>query len=134
MFFHGNYHQYIADSNHSASAIIHLKAGLRILQNIKTQKEHTGICAEEWEKNYSPPLISLGVQAATFVSPHLTAERTELWTFLTTAGMNSKPMVFTSLDTARYALDTICAEIMTDRTTTRKLLFLTKNLFIKIQH
>ena len=29
-------------------------------------------------------------------------------------------MVFTNLDTARYALDTICAEIMTDRTSTRK--------------
>lgn len=95
------------------------------------QKQHTDIIAEEWERNYSPPLIALGVQAATFVSPHLTAERTELWTFLTTAGLHSKPMIFTNLDTARYALDTICAEIMTDRTSTRKPIFLTKNLFIK---
>lgn len=103
--------------NH-ASAIIHLKAGLKILQNVKTQKGHKGIAAEEWERHFSPPLISLGVQAATFVNPHLSKERTELWTFLKTAGLHSKPMVFTSLDTARYALDTISAEIMTDRTST----------------
>lgn len=103
--------------NH-ASAIIHLKAGLKILQNIKTQKGHKGIAAEEWERHFSPPLISLGVQAATFVNPHLSKERTELWTFLKTAGLHSKPMIFTSLDTAKYALDTISAEIMADRTGT----------------
>ncbi|KUJ17987.1 uncharacterized protein LY89DRAFT_717622 [Mollisia scopiformis] len=107
--------------NH-ASAIIHLKAGLRILQNIKSQREQKGLCDAEWERNYSPPLIALGVQAATFVNPHLQKERTELWTFLTTAGLHSKPMVFTSLDTARYALDTIVAEIMTDRTSTNSIL------------
>ncbi|CZT41714.1 uncharacterized protein RSE6_01490 [Rhynchosporium secalis] len=103
--------------NH-ASAIIHLKAGLRILADIKSHKTQRGIHAEEWEKGFAPPLLALGVQTATFINPTLQTERTSLWVALKRAGNLPIPSTFHSLDTARHAIDTISATIMADRTST----------------
>ncbi|KAL2071136.1 hypothetical protein VTL71DRAFT_12371 [Oculimacula yallundae] len=103
--------------NH-ASAIIHLKAGLRILADIKSHKNQRGVHAEEWEKGFAPPLLALGVQTATFINPALQKERTSLWVALKRAGNLPIPSTFYSLDTARHAIDTISATIMADRTST----------------
>lgn len=108
--------------NH-ASAIIHLKAGLKILEDIKFQNAYGATFAQttsahEWEKEFSPLLLALGVQAASFVNPKLREDRTALWNALKRAGIPTHPTTFTSLDEARHALDTLAAEIMTDRTST----------------
>ncbi|PVH89142.1 hypothetical protein DL98DRAFT_508264 [Cadophora sp. DSE1049] len=103
--------------NH-ASAIIHLKAGLRILADIKSHKTQRGVHAEEWEREFAPPLLALGVQTATFINPALQKERTSLWVALKRAGNLPIPTTFFSLDTARHAIDTISATVMADRTST----------------
>ncbi|KAH9214337.1 hypothetical protein DL95DRAFT_389555 [Leptodontidium sp. 2 PMI_412] len=101
--------------NH-ASAIIHLKAGLRILADIKSHKTQRVAQAEEWEREFAPPLLALGVQTATFINPSLQKERTSLWAALKRAGNLPIPTTFYSLDTARHAIDTISATVMADRT------------------
>lgn len=108
--------------NHT-SAIIHLKAGLKILEDIKLQNSHGATFAQttsahEWEREFSPLLLALGVQAASFVNPKVREDRAALWTALKRAGIPTHPTTFSSLDEARHALDTLAAEIMADRTST----------------
>ncbi|PBP21485.1 C6 zinc finger domain protein [Diplocarpon rosae] len=103
--------------NH-ASAIIHLKAGLRILADIKTHRTEKGISADAWEQEFTPPLLALGVQTATFINPALQKERASLWAALRRVGRLPPPAEFHSLDTARRAIDTISATVMADRTST----------------
>jgi hypothetical protein len=109
--------------NHT-SAIIHLKAGLKILEDIKLKNAQGAPFAQttsayEWEREFSPLLLALGVQAASYVI-HLKIceDRSALWAALKRAGIPTHPTRFTSLDEARHALDTIAADIMTDRTST----------------
>lgn len=106
-----------ADDFNSASAITHLKAGLRILADIKEHKSQIGADAEDWEREFAPPLLALGVQAATFVNPGLQTERTALWVALKGAGNLTQPGTFYSLDTARYTIDSLSATVMADRAT-----------------
>ncbi|KAI9055914.1 hypothetical protein LZ554_000850 [Drepanopeziza brunnea f. sp. 'monogermtubi'] len=103
--------------NH-ASAIIHLKAGLRILADIKTHKTERGIMADEWEQEFTPPLLALGVQTATFINPALQKERASLWFALKRVGKFPPPTAFHSLDTARRSIDLISATVMAHRTST----------------
>ncbi|TVY83718.1 hypothetical protein LSUE1_G002567 [Lachnellula suecica] len=100
--------------NHE-SAIIHLKSGLKILEDIKTKKVPA---AHEWEREFSPLLLSLGIQAASFANPKQRIDRLALWIALKNAGLPSQPTRFHSLDEARHALDTLTAEITVDRTAT----------------
>lgn len=102
----------ITDHAFSASAVMHLKAGLKILEDIKTRNPNTGSQNHEWERDFAPPLLSLGVQVATFVGPQYPDERRALWTSLTNAGLSSQPIAFWSLDEARFALDSLIAAIM----------------------
>lgn len=108
--------------NHT-SAIIHLKAGLKILEDIKLQNARGATfarttSAHEWEREFSPLLLALGVQAASYVNPKLREDRSALWAALNRAGIPTHPTTFTSLDEARHALDTLAAEIMADRSST----------------
>ena len=102
----------------SASAIIHLKAGLQILEDIKMQNAHGAASAYVWEREFAPLLLGLGVQASSFVNPKFRQDRSALWSSLKNAGIPTHPTTFRTLDEARHALDTIAAEIMTDRTAT----------------
>jgi hypothetical protein len=111
--------------NHS-SAIIHLKAGLKILEDIKLQNTPGNTTAHaksarEWEEEFSLRLLAIGVQAASFENPNLPENQAALWTALKKAGRTTSPGLFSSLDEARYALDTITADIMADRTTVIRL-------------
>ena len=88
--------------NH-ASAIIHLKAGLKILQDIKLQNAHGATFAQttsarEWEREFSPLLLALGVQAASYVNPGLREDRSALWAALKRAGIPTHPTTFASLE------------------------------------
>ena len=107
--------------NHD-SAIIHLKAGLKILEDIKKQNiealspvETTS--AHEWEREFAPLLLGLGVQAASFVNPKYRKDRAALWRMMKEARVPTDPLTFHSINEARHALETLIADIMSDRTT-----------------
>jgi len=93
---------------------MHLKAGLKILEDIKTRNPNKEIRVHEWEREFAPPLLSLGIQVATFISPKFPEERRTLWS-LQNAGLSQQPASFSSLDEARYALDSLCAKVMAVR-------------------
>lgn len=95
-----------------------MKAGLRILADIKTHKTEKGIFADEWEAEFTPLLLALGVQTATFINSTLHKERASLWVALRRVGKLPPPTTFDSLDTARRSIDTISATVMADRTST----------------
>lgn len=77
-----------------------------------------GSPADDWEREFSPLLLSLGIQAASFANPKQRVDRLALWVALKNAGLPSQPTRFHSLDEARHALDTLTAEITVDRTAT----------------
>ena len=105
--------------NHT-SAVIHLQAGLKILEDIKLQNAqdspfaHT-TSAQEWEQEFTPILLALGVQAASFVDPRNHDDRSALWAALNRAAIPTFQTMFTSLDDARHALETLASKIMVDR-------------------
>ena len=72
--------------------------------------------AHEWEREFSPLLLSLGIQAASFANPKQRVDRLALWIALKNAGLPAQPTRFYSLDEARHALDTLTADITVDRT------------------
>ncbi|KAH8687994.1 hypothetical protein BGZ60DRAFT_522622 [Tricladium varicosporioides] len=100
--------------NHE-SAIIHLRAGLKILEDIKQQKSAGG-AQNEWETEFAPLLLSLGTQAASFVNPRHQTDRFALWIALRNAGISNRSNTFRSLDEARHALNTLAADITVERT------------------
>jgi len=108
--------------NHD-SAIIHLKAGLKILEDIKEQNVQALACVEtnpalEWEREFAPLLLALGVQAASFVNPKYRKDRAALWRMMKDARIPSNTSSFKSIDEARHALEILIADIMSDRTST----------------
>ncbi|KAH8601065.1 hypothetical protein B0O99DRAFT_494637, partial [Bisporella sp. PMI_857] len=107
------------------SAIIHLKAGLKILEDIKkrnsqalTPTETTS--AHEWEREFAPLLLNLGVQTASFVNPKYRKDRASLWRMMREARVPTSRSTFNSIYEARHALETLMADIMADRTTTEE--------------
>ena len=105
---------------HHTSALIHLKAGLKILEDIKQQNSQGGInaqstCTHEWEREFAPILLGLGVQAASFINPRDRKDRASLWESLKAVRIPTHPLTFHSLDEARHALETIAVDIMGDR-------------------
>lgn len=104
--------------NHD-SAIIHLKAGLKILEDIKNQNA-TAISpggsrqTHEWEREFAPLLLGLGVQAATFVNPKYGKDRAALWNMLKGARVPTHPTAFHSIDEARHALERTISDIIAD--------------------
>ncbi|TAQ83901.1 hypothetical protein B7494_g7782 [Chlorociboria aeruginascens] len=54
--------------NH-ASAMIHLKAGLKILEDINSHKMLGIDIFQEWEREFTPMLLGLGIRAAAIVNP-----------------------------------------------------------------
>jgi hypothetical protein len=108
--------------NHD-SAIIHLKAGLKILEDIKKRNAQSmppeqTTSAHEWEREFTPLLLGLGVQAASFVNPKYRKDRAALWALLKGARVPTHPTTFQSIDEARHALETTITDVMADRTTT----------------
>jgi len=108
--------------NHD-SAIIHLKAGLKILEDIKEQNiqplSHTQTnSALDWEREFSPLLLALGVQAASFVNPKYRKDRAALWRMMKDVRISNDTSRFQSIDEARHALEILIADIMSDRTST----------------
>lgn len=79
-------------------------------------KKAPGAGVHEWEREFSPLLLSLGIQAASFANPKQRVDRLALWIALKNAGLSCQPTRFHSLDEARHALDTLTAEITVDRT------------------
>ena len=105
---------------HHTSALIHLKAGLKILEDIKQHNSQGGLNAQstythEWEREFAPILLGLGVQAASFISPGDRKDRASLWDSLKAVRIPTHPLTFQSLDEARHALETIAVDIMGDR-------------------
>ena len=105
---------------HHTSALIHLKAGLKILEDIKVQNAQGGIHSQststhEWEREFAPILLGLGVQAASFINPRDRKDRASLWESLKAVRIPTHPLTFRSLDEARHALETIAVDIMGDR-------------------
>lgn len=110
--------------NHD-SAIIHLKAGLKILEDIKKQNSQALTLAEttsalEWEREFAPLLLALGVQAASFVNPKYRKDRAALWRMMREARIPTNTSNFQSIDEARHALESLIADIMSDRTSTEE--------------
>lgn len=105
---------------HHTSALIHLKAGLKILEDIKQQNAQGAPNAQatsthEWEREFAPILLGLGVQAASFINPRDRKDRASLWESLKAVRIPTHPLTFQSLDEARHALETIAVDIMGDR-------------------
>ncbi|KAG9248198.1 hypothetical protein BJ878DRAFT_77548 [Calycina marina] len=107
--------------NHDG-AIIHLKSGLRILDNTAVSLVRAAI-GLEWEKVFAPLLLALGVQAATFVNPEYRKYRESLWNMMEQARLIPIPQTFSSLDEARHALETLTTDIMSDRTAEKEDVF-----------
>ncbi|RDL38940.1 uncharacterized protein BP5553_03280 [Venustampulla echinocandica] len=102
--------------NHE-SAIIHLRAGLTILEDIKLRKSP---CAHEWEREFAPLLLSLGTQAASFANLTQETDRSSLWMALRNAGISNPSYNFQTLDEARHSLDSLAADITVDRGSSSK--------------
>jgi len=69
--------------NHD-SAIIHLRAGLQILEDIRKKNNRKEDLLQrplqhEWEQEFAPLLLALGVQAASFYNPKYSKDRSALW-------------------------------------------------------
>jgi hypothetical protein len=109
--------QLIGYSNHdrSESAIIHLKAGLKILEDIRLRRSPGSNKIHEWEREFGPILLSLGIQAASFVNPSHEVDRSELWVSLRNVATINPTNDFRSLEDARHALDAIAANITVER-------------------
>lgn len=101
----------------SESAIIHLQAGLKILEDIKSRKSQSpeSTKEQEWEIEFAPLLLSLGTQAASFVNPNHQVDRSTLWMSLRNAAIHTPTNNFRSIDEARHALDTLAADITVER-------------------
>lgn len=101
----------------SESAIIHLQAGLKILEDIKSRKLQSAESTkeQEWELEFAPLLLSLGTQAASFVNPNHQVDRSALWMSLRNAAIQTPINKFRSIDEARHALDTLAADITVER-------------------
>jgi hypothetical protein len=102
---------------HHTSALIHLKDGLKILEDIKWQNAQGGTTSQptltqQWEREFSPLLLGLGVQAASFVDPKYPKDREDLWESLRAVRIPAHPLTFNSLDEARHALETLAVDIM----------------------
>jgi hypothetical protein len=91
-------------------------------EDIKVQKELGTISADEWDSQFSPLLLSLGIQAASFCDPRLRRERTALWGRLTCVGVPSQPASFSSLDEASYALNSISVQVTAYRASCESIL------------
>lgn len=82
--------------NHAAAAM-HLKAGLTILEEIKERNPNRETHTYEWEREFAPLLLHLGIQVATFINPEVNEEQQALWKALKMAVMPPQPTDFWSL-------------------------------------
>ena len=103
------------------SAFIHLKAGLKILEDIKKQNAQSTspeqtTSAHEWEREFAPILLGLGIQGASIVNFEYRKDGAAMWTLLKGIRIPTHPTTFRSIDEARHALETTIADIMVDRT------------------
>jgi hypothetical protein len=94
---------------------------LKILEDIRLRKPPGSKKLHEWEREFGPILLSLGTQAASFVNPTHDIDRSELWISLRDVGVTNTSNDFGSLEDARYALDTIAANITVERNEAKRM-------------
>ncbi|CAD6442484.1 e32295e1-7485-4bd1-9e09-2b32c334c8f3 [Sclerotinia trifoliorum] len=100
-----------------AAGLVHLKSGLRILDDINATNAPSSVAAQ-CARDYSPLLLVLGGQIAAFMNPKAGVDRGAFWAAMKRAGCSTSSFTpFQSLEEARYALRTLGADILHTRHT-----------------
>jgi hypothetical protein len=96
-------------------AMIHLRSGLDILNEMKNITGSKRAIAAEWFNEFYPILMRIGVQFMIFLDPQNDEDRTVLWLELKSVVPCQNIESFQSLDEAQYQLFALGAEILYDR-------------------
>ncbi|KAI9644227.1 hypothetical protein NHQ30_007582 [Ciborinia camelliae] len=100
-----------------AAALVHLKSGLKILDDIHATNAPSSVAAQ-CARDYSPLLLVLGGQIAAFINPKAGVDRGAFWAAMKRAGCSTSQFTpFQSLEEARYSLRTLGADILHARHT-----------------
>lgn len=100
-----------------AAALVHLKSGLKILDDINATHTPSSTAAQ-CARDYSPLLLVLGGQIAAFINPKAGVDRGAFWAAMKRAGCSTSQFTpFQSLEEARYSLRTLGADILHARHT-----------------
>ncbi|ATZ57151.1 hypothetical protein BCIN_14g03200 [Botrytis cinerea B05.10] len=100
-----------------AAALVHLKSGLKILDDIHATNSPSSTAAQ-CARDYSPLLLVLGGQIAAFINPKAGVDRGAFWAAMKRAGCSTSQFTpFQSLEEARYSLRTLGADILHARHT-----------------
>ncbi|QSZ32841.1 hypothetical protein DSL72_002421 [Monilinia vaccinii-corymbosi] len=103
-----------------AAALVHLKSGLKILDDIHATNAPSSVAAQ-CARDYSPLLLVLGGQIAAFINPNAGVDRGAFWAAMKRAGCSTSQFTpFQSLEEARYSLRTLGADILHARQTNWK--------------
>lgn len=103
-----------------AAGLVHLKSGLKILDDINAINAPSSIAAQ-CARDYSPLLLVLGGQIAAFINPKAGVDRGAFWAAMKRAGCSTSSFnPFQSLEEARYSLRTLGADILYARHTNWK--------------
>lgn len=95
-----------------AAALVHLKSGLKILDDIHATNAPSSVAAQ-CARDYSPLLLVLGGQIAAFINPRAGVDRGAFWAAMKRAGCSTSQFTpFQSLEEARYSLRTLGADIL----------------------
>ncbi|KAM3074283.1 hypothetical protein ACMFMG_002903 [Clarireedia jacksonii] len=98
-----------------ASAMVHLNSGLRILDDIHALSASSTM-ALRCAIDYSPLLLAVGICA--LADPDDTRPRRACWGILKRIGTPLRSVPFESLEDARYALQTLGVDILSERFST----------------
>jgi hypothetical protein len=96
-------------------AMIHLRSGLDILNEMKNIDGSKRAIAAEWFNEFYPILMRLGIQFMIFLDPQCDEDRTALWLELKSVVPCQNIESFHSLDEAQYQLFALGAEILYER-------------------
>ncbi|KAF7873985.1 hypothetical protein EAF04_002657 [Stromatinia cepivora] len=100
-----------------AAGLVHLKSGLKILDNINATHAPSSVAAQ-CARDYSPLLLVLGGQIAAFINPKSGVDRGAFWAAMKRAGCSTSSFIpFQSLEEARYSLRSLGADILHARHT-----------------
>ncbi|PQE29647.1 C6 zinc finger domain protein [Rutstroemia sp. NJR-2017a BBW] len=97
------------------SAMVHLNSGLRILDDIHALSASSTI-ASRCAIDYSPLLLAVGICAV--ADPNNTIPRRTCWGILKRIGTPLRSAPFESLEDARYALQTLGIDVLSQRFST----------------
>lgn len=108
-------------SGNHEGAMIHLKAGLHILaeivksQDLPMANAAQALSAFQWEREFTPIVLSLGVQTASFINPRNCRDQSPLWQMMSDARVPTDPLNFSTIEEAKHAFDTRVTDIMAVR-------------------